>query len=373
MSDALMVTSSFLPGRGGIESYLAALCEELAPRVAVMAPARRDGTPLPTDLPYRTEPGPPLMLVPRPQVGRAIVAAAREMGTERVIFGTPWPLVLLAPMLSRAGIAYAVIAHGAELIVPSAVPGLAARVATALSGADVLFAVSDYTAAKMSRFLSHKGHRTPPMHTLRARVDVDRFRPDIGGSRARQRYGISGDDKVVLCFGRIVARKGIDRLIEALPAIRQRVPRAVLVVAGTGPEERRLRKMAENDGVIFTGRVPDELAPDVYAMADVFALAVADRYRGLEVEGLGIVLLEAAACGVPCVTGRSGGTPEAVIDGSTGFVIDALDRAALVDRIAGLLENPNLAKQMGSAGRKHVVENFHGTARLEPLLDWLNG
>jgi len=106
-------------------------------------------------------------------------------------------------------------------------------------------------------------------------------------------------------------------------------------------------------------------------MADVFALPVRDRYRGLEVEGLGIVLLEAAACEVPCVTGRSGGTPEAVIDGATGFVIDAADLSALADRIAGLLENPKLAEQLGKAGRKHVVDDFYGTARLKPLLDWL--
>ena len=371
MVKALMVTSSFLPGQGGIESYLAELCEEIAPDLAVLAPRSRDGRALPGDLPYRTEPGPPGMLAVRPAVGRAIVDAAERIGTRKVLFGTPWPLVLLAPALARAGLPYAVIVHGAELLVPGAVPGVAGRIAAALAGADALFPVSEYTGAKTAELLESKGRTPPPIHTLRARVDVGRFRPDLDAGVVRSRYGIGPDEKIVLCFGRLVPRKGIDRLIDALPGIRERVPEAVVVVAGTGPEEDRLRKLAAGRRVVFTGRVPDELAPNVYAAADVFALPVVDRYSGLEVEGLGIVLLEAAACEVPCVTGRSGGTTEAVIDGSTGFVIDATDRAALVDRVSGLLENPHLARQMGAAGRKHVIENFYEKKRLGPLLEWL--
>ena len=372
MTDALMVTSSFLPGRGGIESYLAELCDELAPRLAVLAPGGRDGAPLPRTLPYRTEAGPAAMLAPRPGVARAIVEMASELGTPRILFGTPWPLLLLAPTLKKAGLCYSVIVHGAELLVPSVVPGVAQRLATALSDADVIFPVSDYTGRKVADFMAARRDAVPPIHTLRARVDVDRFRGDLDTAPTRDRYGIAASAKVILCFGRLVPRKGIDRLIAALPRINARVPEAVLVIAGAGPEEGRLRKAARaTDRVVFAGRVPDEDAPNVYAMSDVFALPVRDRYRGLEVEGLGIVLLEAAACEVPCVTGRSGGTPEAVVDGSTGFVIDATDEDALVDRISGLLENPHLAKQMGRSGRRHVVENFYETERLKPLLDWL--
>ena len=369
MANALMVTSSVLPGRGGIESYLSELCEELAPQLAVLAPREREGKPLPYDLPYATYPGRGL-LVPGPHVTRRIGEVAGTLGVRRVLFGTPWPLVLTGPSLTRSGLDYAVIIHGAEMVVPAAVPGVAHRLAAALAKARALFAVSEYTGTKITEFLRERGRPVPPIHILRARVDIDRFRPDIDTKDASDRYGIAVDDKVILCFGRLVPRKGVDRLIEALPAILERVPKAKLVVAGTGPEEGRLRRMA-GDRVVFTGRVPDELAPQVYARADVFALAVSDRYGGLEIEGLGVVLLEAAACGVPCVVGRSGGTPEAVIDGSTGFVLDATNRDELVDRISGLLENHHLAKQMGSAGRKHVIENFHETARLKPLLDWL--
>ena len=373
MVDALMVTSSFLPGQGGIESYLAEMCAELAPRLAVLAPRTRDGKPLPRDLPYRTEPGPPGMLFPRPAIGAAIVDTASRVGTTRVLFGTPWPLLLVAPSLIRAGLRYSVIVHGAELIAPGAVPLASDRIAKALAGADVIFAVSDFTRRHVEELLEKKGRSAPPLEVLRAGVDVDRFSPDVDTTEARERYGIDGSEKVVLCFGRLVPRKGVDRLIRIMETVGSRVPDSVLVVAGTGPEEGRLRDLAATSSgkVVFTGRVPDALVPQVYALADVFALAVADRYGGLEAEGLGIVLLEAAACAVPCVTGRSGGTPEAVIDGKTGFVVDANDTDAFADRISGLLENEHLSRQMGTAGRAHVLDGFSAEGRLRPLTEWL--
>ena len=373
MADALVVTSSFLPGRGGIESYLAELCDELAPRLAVLAPPARDGQPLPRALPYRVEAGPRSMLVPSPLVGRAIVDAAAAIGTDKVVFGTPWPLVLLAPSVAKAGLRYAVIVHGAELLVPAAVPAVSNAVARGLAGAQAIFAVSEFTGGRVADLLTRKHRAVPPIDLLRARVDVERFRPGLDTRAARERYGIADDAPVVLCFGRLVPRKGVHRLIAAMDRVWERVPDAVLVIAGTGPEEKSLRDLASGSHgrVVFTGRVPDDLAPQVYAAATVFALPVVDRYRGLEVEGLGIVLLEAAACGVPCVTGRSGGTPEAVIDGKTGFVVDASERDVLADRVAGLLENGHLARQMGAAGREHVVSRFHGSGRLQAFLDWL--
>jgi phosphatidyl-myo-inositol dimannoside synthase len=151
------------------------------------------------------------------------------------------------------------------------------------------------------------------------------------------------------------------------------VPEALLVVAGSGPQERRLRRLAlrTRTPVSFTGRVAHEDAPGVYAMADVFALPVADRWFGLDLEGLGVVLLEAAASGVACVTGRSGGTPEAVIDGETGFVVDAHDGEELAGAIVRLLEDRQTARKMGEAGRAHVEAEFSASLPPKPLLDWL--
>jgi phosphatidylinositol alpha-1,6-mannosyltransferase len=367
MADALMVTPSFLPGRGGIESYLAALCSELAPRVAVLAPAQRDGKSIPEDLGYETVGFPGSMLVPARRIADSIVQTAERLGTDRVLFGTPWPLVLLAPRLRRAGLRYAVIVHGAELLVPAAIPILRRRLATALSGADLLLPVSEFTAGKIRALLEDP---QPPIELLRARVDLTRFNADAPGAEARRRLGIGVDRRVILVFGRLVRRKGVHRLLDVLPDVHRRVPGAVLVVAGTGPERRRLERRA-GASVVFAGRVDDADAPGVYAAAEVFCLPVSDRWFGLDVEGLGVVLLEAAACALPCVTGRSGGTPEAVKNGETGYVIDARDHRALVDAICAVLEHPDAAKTMGLRGRDHVLAEFSNRTLPSGLMQWL--
>ena len=367
-----MVSSSFLPGRGGIETYLAELCAALAPRLAVLAPARRGRERIPGDLPYETFGYRGRLFVPGPRAARAAVSAARSAGTDRVLFGTPWPQVLTGPRLRRSGLRYAAIVHGAELLVPAAIPLVRQRLLRALADADLLLPVSLFTAQRLRDLLEGAGQRVPPMAVLRARVDLERFGPDVSTPEARARLAVPPDAPLILCFGRMVARKGLDRLIDALPEIEGRAPGATLVLAGTGPEEKALRRKAARitQRVVFAGRVPDEEAPALYAAADVFALPVADRWRGLDTEGLGVVLLEASACETPCVTGRSGGTPEAVVDGVTGFVVDARNRERLTGAIVRLLDDRDLARKMGAAGRRHVRDEFGGRIP-EALTQWL--
>jgi phosphatidyl-myo-inositol dimannoside synthase len=375
MADALMVSSSFLPGRGGIESFLSELCATLSPRLAVLAPATRDGRPIPKDLAYPATGYVGSMLTPTRRVAEAIVASARTHDTDRVLFGTPWPLALLGPRLKQYGLRYAVIVHGAEVLVPAALPGLSSLVAQALAGADLLLSVSRFTESRVVGLLRRHDLASPDVDLLRARVDVERFHPAAHTSSIRRRYGIDDSAPIVLTFGRLVRRKGVHRLIDAMEEIHRRVPEAILVVGGTGPQEKHLRLQAGEARVpvVFTGRVPDEAAPALYSAASVFVLPVTDRWFGLEFEGLGVVLLEAAACGTPCVTGRSGGTPEAVIDGTTGFVVDARDPVALSERVSFLLKEPELATQMGRAGRRHVEEEFTQRGLPESLLGWLKG
>lgn len=371
--DALMVTSSFLPGRGGIESYLSELCSLVAPRVAVMAPPERDGIPLPRDLTYPTVPGPTSMLWPGRKIAHAVVREARALGTDRVVLGTPWPLVLIGPRLRAAGLRYSVIVHGAELVFPGAVPGLHRSVGRALGMAELLLPVSDYTGRATAALLHRVGVEVPPMKNLRARVDLDRFRPGLDGTALRAKLGIEADQPVVLCFGRLVPRKGVDWLIAAMPDVAAAVPGAVLVVGGTGRELKKLKRLADKlkAPVVFAGRVADEDAPVLYSTADVFALAVADRWFGLEIEGLGVVLLEASACETPCVTGRSGGTPEAVLDGVTGRVVNARDKKELGRALIELLQNDEMRASMGAAARAHVAANFSAGLPPAPLLEWL--
>ena len=373
MPDALMVSSSFLPGRGGIESYLAQLCEELAPRVAVLAPEKRDGKTIPDELAYSASGYPGTMLWPGRRVAAAIIEEAGRLGTDRIIFGTPWPLALLGPRLKRAGLSYAVIVHGAELLVPATIPVVNRKLAAALSEADLLFAVSDYTRRKIAAFLDRRGLPVPMTELLRARVDLARFQPERASRDLKSKLGFAPDDAVVLHFGRLVRRKGADRLIKVLPSVRQSIPTASLVIAGTGPETKRLKRLASKTAapVVFTGRVSDDEASDYYATADLFALPVVDRWFGLDVEGLGVVLLEAAASGTPSVTGASGGTPEATVDRETGLVVDARSPEALTQAIVRILSDEELASKMGRAGREHVRREFSEKPLPPALLHWL--
>lgn len=371
MPDALMVTSSFLPGRGGIETYLAELCDSVAPRVAVMAAAARDGRPLPDDLRYQTLAGPGSMLWPGARLLQSVLRTAEDLEVDRILFGTPWPLVLLGPALRKQGLRYASLGHGAELFVPGAIPGLGKRLAMSLSQADVLLPVSDYTATRIQSLLVRHGLTVPPIERLYARIDQRRFAP---GPETDAAPGPGwGEGPVILCFGRLVRRKGVHRLIGAMPEVEKSVPGATLVVAGTGPQQRRLERLAARvqGRVLFLGHVGEREVPRLYARADVFALPVVNRWFGLEVEGLGVVLLEASASGTPCVTGRSGGTAEAVIDGSTGFVLDARDSGALIEKIVWVLTHPSEATRMGLQARAHVVENFSSQHPPEPLVEWL--
>jgi phosphatidyl-myo-inositol dimannoside synthase len=373
MAKALMVTSSFLPGRGGIESYLAELCGVLSPHVAVMAPPSRDGKRLPSDLAYPTLPGRGRMLRPDRHLARLVGGAAERLGTDRILFGTPWPLALLGPHLSRKGFRYASLAFGAELLLPASIPLLRDRLTTALAGADLLLPMSDFTAQRLRSLMSSRKRPSPPIEVLRARIDLDRFSPRAASPEARARFGLNDGQAVVLYLGRLVRRKGVHRLIDALPDLSAGPRRVTLVIAGAGPEEGRLRRLAARaeSRVVFAGRVSEDDAPALYTAADVFALPVADRWRGLETEGLGVVLLEAAACGTPCVTGRSGGTVEAVVDGTTGYIVDARKRSELVDALNKVLADPDRASKMGSDGRDFVTLHYPPEHVPESLRHWL--
>jgi phosphatidylinositol alpha-1,6-mannosyltransferase len=372
MADAILVTPSFLPGKGGIESHLAQLCSELAPRLAVLAPGQRDGQPIPRDLPYPSTPFDGRMAWPSRKVLNAISAACQVHRTSKVLFGTPWPMLLLGPRLIPQGLRYATLVHGAELIAPGAIPVTSSRIASALAQADLILPVSHSTAGKVRALLYKHRLEHPVIAPLRPRINLDRFHPGVSTSALRERLHIPEGTPMVLSLGRLVPRKGTDRVIVAMRAVRRSIPDAILVIAGTGPEEKRLRRLAAgDDAVIFAGQIPDEYTPAIYAAASVFALPVADRWFGLEVEGLGVVLLEAAAVATPAVTGRSGGTPEAVIDGETGFVIDARRSEQLEQKITWLLENPIDADRMGVWAHAHVRREFSDAPLPPALLRWL--
>ena len=198
-------------------------------------------------------------------------------------------------------------------------------------------------------------------------VDTDRFAPDPAArAEMRARYGL-GERPVIVCLSRLVPRKGQDMLIRALPAIRERVDGATLVIVGGGPYLATLHRLARQAGVTeyvtFTGGVPGAELPAHHAMADVFAMPCRTRGAGLDVEGLGIVYLEASATGVPVVAGRSGGAPETVQDGVTGLVANGSDVDEIATAVGEILADPERAAEMGAAGRRWAVDNWQWRTR----------
>jgi phosphatidylinositol alpha-1,6-mannosyltransferase len=203
-------------------------------------------------------------------------------------------------------------------------------------------------------------------------ADVERFHPGLDTSGVRSSLGL-GDRRVIVCVSRLVARKGQDVLIRAMPEIRARVPDAVLVIVGGGPYEPALREMAGGaDAVRFTGQVPEAQLPLYYALGDVFAMPCRTRLGGLEVEGWGNVFIEAAACGVPVVVGDSGGAREALIDGETGILVDGARVEEVADAVASLLSDPARAAAMGLAGRERVLRDHRWPDIAARLAVWLD-
>jgi phosphatidylinositol alpha-1,6-mannosyltransferase len=207
-------------------------------------------------------------------------------------------------------------------------------------------------------------------------VDSAVFHPGAGNGEVRRRLGLV-DRPVVVCISRLVPRKGQDMLIRALPALRRRVPDAALLLVGGGPYRESLARLARECDVerhvVLTGSVPWPELPAHYAAGDVFAMPCRTRRGGLEVEGLGIVYLEANATGLPVVAGDSGGAPDAVREGETGYVIGGRDLPALTERLTRLLADDGLRSRMGAAGRAWVEESWRWDLLSERLRGLLSG
>ncbi|VEG56290.1 group 1 glycosyl transferase [Mycolicibacterium aurum] len=374
MKRVLLVTNDFPPRRGGIQSYLEALVGQLVPvddyAFTVYAPTWKgaeDYDNVAAAGGYDVVRHPGTLMVPEPTVALRMRRLIGERDIDTVWFGAAAPLALLAPLARTAG-AQRVIAstHGHE-VGWSMLPLARTALRRIGNDTDVVTYISAYTRR---RFASAFGPGAALEHVPPG-VDTDRFVPDeVARAELRARYRL-GSRPVVVCVSRLVPRKGQDMLIRALPAIRQRVPGAALVIVGGGPYLTSLRRLAHEFGVaehvVFTEGVPGDELPAHHAMADVFAMPCRTRGSGLDVEGLGIVYLEASSTGVPVVAGRSGGAPETVVDGETGLVVDGSDVAAIATSVGELLADPSRAAAMGAAGRRWVVDNWRWSLQAERL------
>ena len=311
----LVVTNDFPPRRGGIETYVRSWCDARPPAEVVVHTARMPGAEeFDRSCPYPVVRDPARVLLPTPGTARRVEATLRRHGCDRVVFGASVPLGLLAARLRRSGARHVTaMTHGHE-VRWAAVPGTRQLMRTVGDEVDELTYVSDYCRDRIAAALSPEA--ATRLRPLVPSVDRTRFRPGCGGAEVRRRLGIAAEAPVVVCVGRLVRRKGQDTLVRCWPEVLRTFPTAVLLLVGDGPDRRRLQRLVAAhgvaDSVVLTGSVPWEEVPAHLDAGDVFAMPCRDRWGGLEVEAFGIVYLEAAACGLRVVAGRSGGAVEAV-------------------------------------------------------------
>jgi phosphatidyl-myo-inositol dimannoside synthase len=364
MSRTLLVTNDFPPRPGGIQQFVHNLALRQPPDSVVVYAStwprgdRGRAVKFDAEQPFEVVRENTTVLLPTLRVARRAAELARAYQCDTVWFGAATPLGLLAPGLRRrAGIVRAVAqTHGHEAGW-AALPGARGLLRRVGDGVDVLTYLGEYFRARLAPVI---GGRTQ-LRQLAPGVDIGAYHPEVDGGGIRARHGLS-DRPVVVCVSRLVPRKGQDMLIRALPAVRAKVPGSALLIVGGGPDRDRLRRLARSTGVaehvVFTGSVPWAELPAHYAAGDVYAMPCRTRRGGLDVEGLGIVYLEASASGLPVVAGDSGGSPDAVRQGETGFVVHGRDIAAIAQRLVTLLSDRDLCRRMGVAGRAWAQEQW---------------
>ncbi len=340
----LLITNDYPPKPGGIQTYLGNLVDAYPHEVRVLAPADgpATGTGRGEEIVRR---GRLRFMWPTKATVDWFVEEAREFQAEAILFGAPHPLTgSIRRLKSQLGIPIGVLCHGAEVTIPAAIPGLRSWLRRTLRTADALFAVSRYTQRKVSRLTGRD------VTWIAAGVDVTTFTPPDSPP--------ANDRPVVGCVSRFVPRKGQHRLIAAAQQVRERGTDVELLIVGKGRLEARLRRLAERSGVPvrFEIDVPWPQLAGLYRSMDVFCMPCRSRWGGLEVEGLGLVFLEAAAAGLPVLAGSSGGSPETVVPGETGFVVHTVND--IVDGLELLLADRNAARGMGAKGRRRVVEEY---------------
>jgi phosphatidyl-myo-inositol dimannoside synthase len=388
MTKVLIVTNDYPPRSGGIQSFVHALAVRLpADGVVVYAPAWDGAAEFDQALPFPVIRHPGKLMLPVPSVRNRAVALLREHGCDTVLFGAAAPLGLLAPSLRRAGARRIVgLTHGHEAGW-AALPGARWLLRRVGSGVDVLTYLAEYFRIRLSAALTPDA--AARLVRLAPGVDPAGFRPGSGGSEVRKRHGIDPDRAVVVCVSRLVRRKGQDTLIRAWPRVLARhaaasAPAAgadelepLLLVVGDGPYRPHLERLAAQLGVagsvLFTGPVGWDELPSYYDAGNIFAMPCRTRRAGLDVEGLGIVYLEASATGLPVVGGDSGGAPDAILDGETGYVVPGRSAAAVAGRISDLLADPAGAAAMGKKGQAWIEREWTWDLVAERLQRILSG
>ncbi len=360
----LCITNDFGPRAGGIETFVHGLLERM-PFGIVTVYTSSQGDTHSYDEEWLTRYGIRVIrdkskvLLPTPRVARAVKKLVRENPDTQILFGAAAPLALLSQGLRKAGATKIVaLTHGHEVWWAKVWPFNWA-IRRIGNGVDVLTYLGSFTQGAISRALSSKARQS--MVRIAPGIDTSHFRYSESANELRQELDLAGK-RIIVSVGRLVHRKGQDTLVESLPEILKEFPDAHLLFVGVGPHLEYIHKRAIQLGVLdhisFVGRVQYHELPRFISVGEIFAMPSRSRLAGLEVEGLGIVYLEASACALPVVGGLSGGAPDALVEGQTGFAVDGLNPNSVAAAIITLLRDPKRAKEMGARGRQWIIDEW---------------
>jgi phosphatidylinositol alpha-1,6-mannosyltransferase len=360
----LCITNDFGPRAGGIESFVIGLIERLPRNTVIVYTSSQEGD-LAWDAKWLANYGVKVIrdrsriLLPTFRVGVNVRKIVRTQEIERVFFGAAAPLGLLAKGLRRSGVKKIVaLTHGHEVWWAKVFPfNIALRHIG--KNVDHLTYLGEFTKSHISKALTAKARSA--LVKIAPGIETEHFTPSHESRELRERFGIS-DKKVIVSVGRLVHRKGQDRLIQALPVIAEQIPDVHLLFVGEGPYKDSLEKIAQelqvSQRITFAGRVQYSDLGKYLCAGNIFAMPSRSRFGGLEVEGLGIVYLEASACGLPVIAGNSGGAPDAIIEGITGYAVDGNNVDEIAQKVIALLRDLPAAQKMGEQGRNWVIDKW---------------
>ncbi|MEJ0014492.1 MAG: glycosyltransferase family 4 protein [Actinomycetota bacterium] len=358
----LLITNDLGPRAGGIETFILGLLDQLdGSEIVIYTAAQEASTEF--DLALTQKSGVIIIrdkssvLIPSPLVNRRIRKVMQAYNSEIVWFGAAMPLAWMSGLLKRAGAKRIVaITHGHE-VWWAKLPPFKWILKYSSRSIDVVTYLGEFTKSALAPAISSR----TSLVQIAPGIPIDHFVPAPKSQTLIRELNLEGK-QIIISVGRLVHRKGQDKLLEALPQILAQHPDVVLVFVGVGPRRKKLdqlvRRFDLTDYVRFIGRVTYDSLPQYFQLSDLFVMPSRSRFAGLEVEGLGIVYLEASACGIPVVAGTSGGAPDAVLQGETGVVVDGTNLAQITDVINDLLDHPVKLKAMGLAGRAWAEERW---------------
>ena len=374
----LCITNDFGPRAGGIETFVIGLIERLPKNSVIVYTSSQNGSE-PFDRAWfenfggRVIRDKSTILLPTFRVGRAVRKVLRDENISTVFFGAAAPLGLLSHGLRRAGAKRIVaLTHGHEVWWAKLWP-FSWAIRRIGEGTNHLTFLGDFTKGEISRALTQRA--ATAMVKIAPGIDTDHFAPNEGAAILREELGLT-EKKVIVSVGRLVHRKGQDTLIESMPQILSQVPDAHLLFIGEGPYKEFLVKRAAqlqvSHAITFIGRIQYSDLPRHICVGDIFAMPSRSRLAGLEVEGLGIVYLEASACGLAVIGGKSGGAPDAVLEGETGYAVDGRSADEVANAAITLLRNPQLSQAMGVRGRQWIIDEWRWEIWSERFTKLLN-